>query len=168
MTYEELLVETVTHGLIVKEKPLRAHKGRIKGNRVAIKQDLNYADKRCTLIEELGHYHTTVGNILDQSKVINRKQERHARAWAYNRLIGITGIIDAYKHGCRNKYEMAEYLSVSEQFLKDAITYYYEKYGLYYEIDNYMLYFNPLGVFKKLEQISYVEKRGEYSCHTQK
>jgi len=149
MTYEDLLKEAELNGLIVKEKPLRAYKGRIKGNRIAIKKDLSDTEKRCVLIEELGHYYTTVGDILDQSRIENKKQERRARAWAYDRLIGITGLINAYKHGCRNRYEIAEYLNVSEEFLEDAIKYYHEKYGLYYEVDNYIVYFNPLGIVEK-------------------
>lgn len=150
MTYEDLLKEAEECGLVVKEKPLRAYKGRIKGNRIAIKKDLSDTEKGCVLIEELGHYYTTVGDILDQSRIENKKQERRARAWGYDRLIGITGLINAYKNGCRNRYEIAEYLNVSEQFLEDAVTYYREKYGLYYEIDNYIVYFNPLGVIEKL------------------
>lgn len=149
MTYEDLLKEAELNGLIVKEKPLRAYKGRIKGNRIAIKKDLSDTEKRCVLIEELGHYYTTVGDILDQSRIENKKQERRARAWAYDRLIGITGLINAYKHGCRNRYEIAEYLNVSEEFLEDAIKYYHGKYGLYYEVDNYIVYFNPLGIVEK-------------------
>lgn len=149
MTYEDLLKEAELNGLIVKEKPLRAYKGRIKGNRIAIKKDLSDTEKGCVLIEELGHYYTTVGDILDQSRIENKKQERRARAWGYDRLIGLTGIINAYKDGCRNRYEIAEYLNVSEEFLEDAIKYYHEKYGLYYEVDNYIVYFNPLGIVEK-------------------
>lgn len=149
MTYEDLLKEAELNGLIVKEKPLRAYKGRIKGNRIAIKKDLSNTEKGCVLIEELGHYYTTVGDILDQSRIENKKQERRARAWGYDRLIGLTGIINAYKDGCRNRYEIAEYLNVSEEFLEDAIKYYHEKYGLYYEVDNYIVYFNPLGIVEK-------------------
>lgn len=36
-------------------------------------------EKACVLAEELGHYHTSSGNILDQGDVFNRKQELRAR-----------------------------------------------------------------------------------------
>lgn len=153
MTYEDLLKEAELNGLIVKEKPLRAYKGRIKGNRIAIKKDLSDTEKGCVLIEELGHYYTTVGDILDQSRIENKKQERRARAWGYDRLIGINGLINAYKYGCKSKYEIAEYLNVSEEFLEDAIKYYHEKYGLYYEVDNYIVYFNPLCIIEKYKEV---------------
>ena len=64
--YEALLDEACDIGLIVKEKPLQYNNGRIKGNRIAIRQDINTTtEKACVLAEELGHHHTSVGNILD-------------------------------------------------------------------------------------------------------
>lgn len=150
MIYDELLKEADNLGLIVKEKPLKAYMGRIKGNRIAIKKDLEgAAEKACILAEELGHYHTTVGNILDQNKVVNRKQERRARGWAYEKLVSLKSLIEASKQGIRNRYELAEFLGVSERFIKEAVQYYKEKYGIYHEIGNYIVYFEPLGVLEK-------------------
>lgn len=107
------------------------------------------SEKRCILAEELGHYHTTYGNIISQSSVSDRKQELHARAWAYDKMIGIIGIIEAYKHGCHSIYDTAEYLDVTEEFLSEALQYYKRKYGIHTKIDNYVIYFEPsLGVFK--------------------
>lgn len=153
LTYENLLREVENEGVEIIEMDFQGSlKGLYSNNVIAISKSLsNDAEKRCVLAEELGHHYTSAGNILDQSKVVNRKQERKARAWAYDRLVGVIGLVNAYKHGCRSKYEMAEYLNVSERFLEDAITYYSEKYGPFYEIDNYILYFNPLGVVEKLE-----------------
>lgn len=34
--------------------------------------------------------------------------------YAYNKLIGLQGIIDCYEHGRNNVHEMAEYLEVTE------------------------------------------------------
>ncbi|WMM23679.1 ImmA/IrrE family metallo-endopeptidase [Tissierella sp. MB52-C2] len=148
MTYEELLEEAEIHELVVKEKPLRAYKGRIKGNRIAIKKDLSNTDKKCTLAEEIGHYHTTVGNILDQSDLNNRKQERYARAWGYRKLVRVTKLIDAYKHGVRNRFELAEYLGVTEEYIEEVLIYYKQKYGLQYQINNYLVCFEPLSVLE--------------------
>lgn len=104
------------------------------------------AERACIIAEELGHHLTAVGDILDQSDAGNRKQEMRGRIWAYNRLIGLTGIIRAYKAGCRNRYEVADLLQVSEDTLQEALDYYREKYGLCTQIDNYVVYFEPLGV----------------------
>lgn len=151
-SYEILLSEASENGLIVKEKPLKYNNGRIKGSRVAIRQDLaTSVEKACVLAEELGHHYTTYGNILDQSDASNRKQELRARAWAYNRQIGLLGLIRAYEHGCRNRFEIAEYLEVTEEVLEECISYYRKKYGIYQSVDNYIIYIVPtLTVFKRI------------------
>ncbi|MDD3140217.1 MAG: hypothetical protein PHX08_14745 [Lachnospiraceae bacterium] len=115
----------------------------VDGN-VALDIGIETTDKRaCVLAEELGHHHTTVGNILDLSDPQNAKQERHARLWAYNKRIGLIGIVNAFEHGCRSSHEIAEYLNVTDEFLYDAIECYRDKYGLYKEMDNYIIYFIP-------------------------
>lgn len=150
-SYEFLLAEASDLGLIVKEKPLKYNNGRIKGNKVAIRQDIETtAQKTCVLAEELGHYYTSVGDILDQTDIQNRKQEFRARMWAYNEMVGLMGIVDAYKNGCRNSYEVAKYLNVTEEFLNDALNTYKGKYGVYATVDNYLIYFTPcLTMLKK-------------------
>lgn len=143
MTYDELLNESDDNDLVVKEKLLRGNTGRIKGNRIALKKNMSTVEKSCVLAEELGHYYTTTGNILEQSKVSNRKQELQARLWAYNKQVGLIGIINAFENKCRNLPEMAEYLNVTEEFLSDALDYYKHKYGISATIDNYTIYFEP-------------------------
>ena len=129
--YEKLLEEASENQLVVREKDLRANKGRIKGNRIAIKKKMPETEKACVLAEELGHYYTTTGNILDQSIAENRKQEHRARVWAYRNAIGLPDIISAYKHGCRNRFEIAEHLNLTESFLLGAIEDYKAQYGLF-------------------------------------
>ena len=149
MNYTDLLIEADNLSLITKDKPLRAHDGRIKRNRIAIRKDMPETKKKCVLAEELGHYHTTTGDIMDLSSVENRKQERKARIWGYNRLIGLSGILSAYKAGCLNTFEMAEHLEVTEDFLQEALSCYKQKYGVCARIDNYVIYFEPtIGVFE--------------------
>ena len=143
MNYEALLAEAENEGLTAKEKPLKYNNGRIKGKRIAIRKNMLTAEKTCVLAEELGHYYTTAGNILDQSKIENRKQEFRARTWAYDKLIGLIGIVNAYKHGCQNLYEMAEYLDVTEEFLRKALQRYKDRYGEYTQIDQYVIFFEP-------------------------
>lgn len=99
MLYKNLLIEYSNSNLIIKEKDLPASKGRIKGNKIAIRRNLTFREKGCILAEELGHFYTTVGNILDQTDEWNRKQEQQARFWAYNKLIGLNRIVNSYKHG---------------------------------------------------------------------
>lgn len=142
--YEKLLLEAESKGLVVKEKPLKYNDGRIKGNKIAIRQNINtQLEKSCVLAEELGHHYTSAGNILDQTRTENIKQELKARMWAYDRQIGLIGIIKAYKRGCRNIHEIADYLDVTEDFLRNALEAYRLKYGHYINVDNYTVYFEP-------------------------
>nr|DAJ65595.1 MAG TPA: IrrE protein [Caudoviricetes sp.]DAR97662.1 MAG TPA: IrrE protein [Caudoviricetes sp.] len=137
--------------LIVKEKPLINNDGLISGNRIAIRKNIaTTTEKACVLAEELGHHYTTTGNILDQQNVVNAKQELHARTWAYNECIGLIGIVKAFESGCKSLYEMADYLNVTEDFLKDALESFRRKYGIYTEIDNYFIFFEPyISVMRK-------------------
>ena len=151
MEYNDLLDEANAEGLTIKERPFKTYDGRIKGKNIYLRKDMNTTEKACVLAEELGHYYTTVGNILDMSVIGNRKQERQARLWAYNKQIGLTGLIRAYEAGCTNRYETAEYLEVTEEFLEECIQCYREKYGEYKIVDNYTNYFIPhLAVFKRV------------------
>lgn len=53
MTYEELLLEAESVGLIVKEMPLTAYNGRIKASRIYIKKDLLNVAKNVPLLKKL-------------------------------------------------------------------------------------------------------------------
>ena len=73
----------------------------------------------------------------------NRKQERQARLWGYNKLIGLSGIVNAFRAGCQSRHEIADYLDVTEEYLQECIDCYRGKYGVYTEVDNYVIYFIP-------------------------
>lgn len=73
------------------------------------------------------------------------------RMHAYNELIGLLGIVKCFESGCRNIYEMANYLDVSEDFLRESIAAYRNKYGIETIIDNYLIRFIPtLGIVKMI------------------
>lgn len=152
MKYEELLEESIINDVYVIENAEFQSKadGLINGNVIGINKKVRTRRKRtCILAEELGHYHTTVGDIICQSTASDRRQEQRARGWAYNRLIGLTGIVNSYKHGCRSLSDTSDYLDVTEEFLLEAIQYYRSKYGAFATIDNYVIYFEPsLGVLE--------------------
>ena len=149
MTYEQLLTVADQNGLLVKEKALNDHDGLIKGNRIAIRKDIEtQKEKSCVLAEEIGHDRTSYGDILDQNDIMNRKQEYRARLYGYNLKVGLTGLIRGYEEGCQNLYEMAECLDVTEEYLQAAIDCYHAKYGQYTAVDNYMINFEPFAVMK--------------------
>jgi hypothetical protein len=103
---------------------------------------------RCVIAEELGHYETSQGNILNQSTINNQKQELKARRWAYQKLICVEDLLFAYKHGCKSQFEIAEYLHVTEEFLVGAIASFACKFGMCCVVDNFVIYFEPLGVME--------------------
>lgn len=145
MGYEDLINEIEKDGIEVIEMKFKGKaKGYYSDNIIAINSNnKSNAEKYSTLAEEIGHHYTTYGNIADQSDVRNRKQEKRARNHAYERLIGIVELVNAFEHGVRGRYELAEYLNVTEEFLEHSIQHYREKYGVYYTIDNYIIYFEP-------------------------
>lgn len=97
---------------------------------VALSDDLKTtAEKNVTLAEELAHHDLTVGDILDTRDAANRRQEQKARTLSYDRLIGLSGLARAISAGCENRFEVAEYLEVTEPFLQEAIDRYKEIYG---------------------------------------
>lgn len=147
MTYEEILMMCDRYGLIVQEKPLLAHDGLIYDRCIGIRRNIRTHKQKSQIVaEEVAHSALTVGNILDQSKENNRRQERIARDLAYDIKIGLEGLIDAYKAGCSDRYEIAEYLDCTVDYLMDAVERYHQKYGLYKKCGNYVVYFEPLSI----------------------
>ena len=134
MNYDILLEEAGSNGIMIKEKPLVANDGRIRGDQILIRQDMSGCQKACVLAEELGHFYTTAGDILDQSEISNRKQERTAK-----------------EAGCRNSYEIAEHLEVTEEFLLEALECYRAKYEKGLQKDNYLILFEPFNIYKMAE-----------------
>ncbi|WP_306420564.1 ImmA/IrrE family metallo-endopeptidase [Brevibacillus reuszeri] len=108
-------------------------------------------EKTCILAEELGHHFKTDGHILDQSKIENRQQENRARSWAYEKLVPLNTIPQAHKQGVKNRFELADFLGVTEEFLDSAINRYIEKYGTHVIVGNSIVTFEPLGVLELFE-----------------
>lgn len=153
-SYERLQEEACKDGIEVIEM---SFSNKIKGlycdGTVAINENINTStSKSCVLAEELGHHYTSVGNILDMTVIENRKQERQARLWAYNKRIGLIGLIRAFEHGCRSCYEIAEYLDVTEEFLLDCIECYRDKYGVCTIVNGYYIMFIPHLTIGKIDK----------------
>lgn len=145
MNAYEYLISEYDDSLTIIEKDFKSKaKGLCKGNKIGINKAVETStEKRCILAEELGHHYTTVGNILDQSSVLNRKQELRARIWAYEKLLSLSQFIKAYEYGCQNQHEIADYLDVTEEFLLEAIERYRAKYGVYTQCKEYKICFEP-------------------------
>lgn len=146
MKYEFLLEEAASDNIyIIENANFKSDADAlINSDVIGINKNIKSFNKRtCILAEELGHYYTSVGNILDQSSENNRKQEARARLWAYNKVLGLGGIVWAYRRGCCNLYEMAEELEVTESFLLDMLERYRSKYGISVKYGEYVIEFVP-------------------------
>lgn len=152
-TYEKLLIDAENEGVIVIEKYFKSKsKGLCKNNKIGISKTIKTSsEKACILAEELGHYHTTAGNIIDQSKTENRRQELKARKWAVKKLIRVEDFIKAFKSGVSNRAELADFLNVTEEFVEMTIEHFKGIYGYSHTIGEYTIFFGPLTVFKRFE-----------------
>lgn len=144
--YEKDLQAAYEEGLDVKEKNLKSNAAAlISGNKVAINKRIlsTTNEKDCALAEERGHFHTSVGNILDLSFQENRKQEYKARLWGYNDKVGLYGLIRAYEARKITFEDIADFLNVTEKYLMEVLECYRSKYGTYVLLDNYAIMFEP-------------------------
>lgn len=145
-TYEKMLIDASNNGFEIVEKNFKSDaKGLCKGRKIGIRKDMSDTEKVCVLAEELGHYYTSVGNILDQNNVNNKKQELVARRWATNILLCPADLIEACRAGNEYISDIAEYLGVTSEFLIDAINVFSAKYGPVYSDGEYEIRFCERG-----------------------
>lgn len=149
--YETLLTEARKENVEVAEIPFLRVNGLYCDRVIGIRQSLTTTEKACVLAEELGHYHTSAGDILNQKPLVNRKVEKRARRWGYEKLVPLDKLIEAYNAKVQSRYELIEFLDVAEEFLLEAIKHYQQKYGQYRRIGNYIIIFEPLMVFREIE-----------------
>jgi hypothetical protein len=151
--YEKAIVEAEKLGFLVYEIPFEKTKGFYEDGVIAINSGISYVDKHCIALEETGHGLRNVGNILDQSRIMNRRQEMLGRAYAYDKLVSPQHLVKAYRYGCYNMFETCEYLNVPEWFFNEAIYYYTQRYGRRVRLGDFEIYFNAPSVN--------IRKRGE-------
>lgn len=150
-SYEALTIEAHASGIEIVEKTLRGRNKGLYGNGLILidKRITTIIEKACILAEELGHHHTSSGNILDQQDIRNRKQELLARQWAYHCMLPLDRIVEAHRAKISGRYELAEYLGVTEEFLQAAIDRFTAKYGLTVKADDHhIVVLDPLGVIE--------------------
>lgn len=76
--FAKLVHIAVEQGIIVRFAPLKAYDGRIKGNRIAIRQDLPTIDEfNYNLAHEIAHafLHCDKGNIIDSDRCAEYEEQ---------------------------------------------------------------------------------------------
>ncbi|EGQ1737349.1 TPA: toxin [Staphylococcus pseudintermedius] len=148
--YEELMKKH-SHIPISDNHKLKGNfKGIFANGAILIDKDLSNFQKHAVLAEEIAHYKYTYGNILDQSNMLNKKLELFARRKAYESVITLQGLIDAYNNGISNIHEMADFFEVNLGFIQESLKHYQQKYGLYTYYGDYIISFDPLTINKHL------------------
>ena len=144
--YELLLDESYNEGIEVFEMPLESDSmGLCDGSLIALNTRFLYTSvqKRYFLSEEVWHYRVTVGDITDTTNVSNLKQEYFARKCNILDVASPDKIVKALL--CTyTEQEFCDYLGIPVEALPEIITFYKNKYGLYYRCKDYTLYFEPL------------------------
>ncbi|WP_251855405.1 ImmA/IrrE family metallo-endopeptidase [Enterococcus italicus] len=98
-----------------------------------------------TIAEEIGHYLTTVGNIIDQDTNLKRKQERLARDIGATLVVSPSDIIDCYENGCKTIDDCVTHLAVTKQVFEDAISYYARRFNGIKTENGYTIFFRENG-----------------------
>lgn len=146
--YENMLIE---HDYIeVRETDVMPNDlhGLWLGDLILIKRNLSETRKAEVLYEELAHHKLTYGNILDQSKDINRKFENYARRHGYEAALPLRIIVEAHHYGVSSLYELADYVQLSEEHVLEILEHYKQKHGLTTRYGKYVIQFEPIRVFE--------------------
>ena len=146
--YEQLLTENEHIKIRDTHSLPDGYSGFYNDGIILIDKNLPETRKAEVLYEELAHHKLTYGNILDQSKWINRKFESYARRHGYEAALPLRIIIEAHHYGVSNLYELAEYVQLSEEHVLEILEYYKTKHGLTTRYGKYVIQFEPLRVFE--------------------
>ena len=122
MTRYEALLSEYDH-LDIQEKPMK-NEGLYCDGSIWINKGLVESKKACILAEEIGHYETSFGDIINRKDMTSVKQEYAARKWAYKKLLPFEEVMAAIGCGFTKPHEIAEYLCVDEAFLRECLKYY--------------------------------------------
>ncbi|MCG1579472.1 ImmA/IrrE family metallo-endopeptidase [Staphylococcus epidermidis] len=149
--YEELCIKNDWIEIEETNRLPKFQPGLYINGKIFINSNLSETRKTEVLYEELAHHKLTYGNILDQSKDINRKFENYARRHGYEAALPLRIIVEAHNYGVSNLYELAEYVQLSEEYIVEILKHYKNKYGIGTHYGEYLITFDPLRVFKYKE-----------------
>lgn len=73
------------------------------------------------LAHELGHQATNSFYRLKSKYEMRTRAEERATRWAVDELISADELKQAFKEGCTEVWQLAEYFEVTEDFIRDAV-----------------------------------------------
>jgi len=139
---EHLESELYDHGVDIVRRCYKGLKGYYRAYSdgyaiMAISPALTFAERTCVTYHEAGHHFT-----MNEPGQDSRNESRADR-WAAKKLVSVQNIIEALVNGCRNPYEVADHLQVSENFLYKTLDIYRLLHGEYYETGDWVIAFRP-------------------------
>ena len=149
--YEELLTENEHIKIKDTHSLSNGYSGFYKDGVILIDKNLSERGKAEILYEELTNHKLTYGNILAQSKDINRTFENYAKRYGYEAALPLHIIVEAHNYGVNNLYALAEYIQLSEEYIAEILKHYKNKYGIGTHYGEHLITFDPLRVFKYKE-----------------
>lgn len=144
--YEQWLQKADDIGLSVAENvPFESQaKGLICRDCIGLNQNIETtAEKACVLAEEVIHSQINVGNIRNQKLSKNAWQEHKARRILHRNMADIQTIAYLLKNGYKDLSEIADKLEITEELLSEAINGYKEEYGVFIQLEDDLLFFEP-------------------------
>lgn len=132
-------------------------------NDIFMLNGLTEAEENTLIAEEICHKSLTSGNILRTKNLWNVKQELLARRKAHYLLIPFAKLKECFDEGLTEYYEVAEYLNVTEKFLREAVINFRQKFGYMYhdkKTDCYFNFGNTIHIYKE-DNNSYLY---DYGC----
>lgn len=109
---------------------------------IFVSPKLTSGEKLSLLGHEAGHHYSNLTGM-------DSKDEVRANRWASLQLLKIQDLISAIKRGCRSYYELSEYLSLDEEFLRTSVALLAATHGEQIEYENYTLHLLPIWVLDK-------------------
>jgi hypothetical protein len=136
--------------VIDRELPCKKLKGLYVDRTVVLKPGMSSVERCCILAEELGHYATSKGNIVDYRVQRSRDQEHLARFWACERLITFRKLQESCCRCWPCMSALASFWNISDEFLRNACACFKKEYGceLLTQDNEYRISLNPFSVAK--------------------
>lgn len=149
----ETVIDDVSKTLPIYECNLLQNTGRYglysKGH-ILIEQRMNDKSKKVVIMEEYLHSKHTIGNILDESDIRNKKQENFVRRKNYELLFSWKSIVTAFNMGFTYYHDVAEYFDLPEDFIREAVEHYKSTHELLWDVGEYVIFLgNYMEVYKK-------------------
>lgn len=85
-----------------------------------------YTEEKCLLAEEIAHYYTDSYYTFNSDKTFIDKQEYRANKWKCLICVPLRSILDCFKKGITNLFDIAQELRVEPNMVAFAYNYYRE------------------------------------------